>query len=335
MQRAPDAYQQGVDEVGRAIAFHDAYAELNAETLASLGERLAQPICAVPAFLPSWAKRCRGFGGGRGWAPDWYVVVGGRTGLGKSLVGANALWCALMASVTGCLHSGEMEWDDNAARALAVITGTEVWRLEPGELYSREHFNRATRTLNEITESTGAKFITNKRRRRVLKDVTDGILAAWEVHGARFHVVDYMQVIATSTSGYYNEDVNARIAEVSDGVLRVTEDNHLVTMALSQLNREGIKADRRPEPYMLHGGSALENDARQVAIMDHTRVYDAADRDGGWNGWLILPKNRHGPAGISCDIPIYVSRRTLRIRERMDDEVALGERIEPNKPKAH
>ena len=333
MLRAPDAYQQGMEEIGRAVEYHESYAELNASTLESLGNRLSQPISAVPAFLPSWAKRCREFGGGKGWAPDWYIVVGGRTGLGKSVVGGNALHHALMSSVSVCLHSTEMEWDSNSVRALSIITGTEMWRLEPGASFSREHFDRATQTLQDICDSTGAKYISNKRRRRKLKDVTDGILCAWEVGGAQFHVVDYMQLISTGSGGYYSEDVNARMAEISDGVMRVTEDNHLVTMALSQLNREGIKADRRPEPYMLHGGSALENDARQVMLMDHTRIYDTADRDGGWNGWMILAKNRHGPAGVSCDIPIHVSRRTLRIRERMDDEVALGEKIEPNRPK--
>lgn len=329
-----DAVREGEEEVRRHAEFHDGYAELTTESLTALGERLAQPIQAVPPFLPSWAKRCRGFGGGKGWADGWYIVVGGKTGMGKSVLGGNALSGAIHASVTAALHSTEMEWDDNAIRALAIITATDTFRLEPGDYFSREHFNRALQVLEEICDSTGARLVTNKKRKRNLKDVTDGIRSAWEVYGARFHVVDYMQLIATGTAGYYSEDMNARIAEVSDAVMRTTEDCRVVTMALSQLNREGLKADRRPEPYMLFGGSSLENDARQVALMDHTRQYEATDKDGGWNGWMILAKNRHGPAGVSCDIPIYVSRRTLRIRERLDDEVALGEKIEPNRPKS-
>lgn len=312
------------EEVRRQAAYASNYSTLNRANLAELRERLQEPIGAVPCFLPSWSKVCRSFGGGVGLAFGWYVVLGGRTGLGKSLMGANAAAASVQAGFSAAIHSAEMEWDDNAVRALAMLTKTPVWKLEPGKFFNVHAFDTAVGQLEGIYDRTGARLVTNKRRRRKLSDVADGIREAWECDGVKLHIVDYLQLLGVTGNGYYTEDINARTAEISDSVLKVTEECRVCTIGLSQLNREGIKGGGRPEPYMLMGGSALDNDSRQVLMLDHTRYNDLGQ--DGWSGWMIIPKNRHGPAGPNCDIPIHVSRSTLLVRERMDDEVLETER---------
>lgn len=61
----------------------------------------------------------------------------------------------------------------------------------------------------------------------------------------------------------------------------------------------------------LAGGSALENDADQVALLDHSD--DDAARDGPKA--LKLDKNRHGPL---VRIPIVRDSATLCVRDAED-----------------
>ena len=265
------------------------------------------PVRCIEVDSPSHLFLC-----GKGLIPTHNSIFGG-------MVATHAAEHGIRAAI----HSTEMEFEDNQLRVLAQCTGTELWKLEPGAQFIRAAFDRAVR---EFEERSQGRLILNKLRHRTLPAVLDGMRRSWEYDGCELHVIDYVQLMATGVKGYYSEDINARMSEISYGIVLTTEDLGLVSVSLSQFNRDGIRSAQRPEPYMLMGGSALENDAKQILLMDHTRTIDA---EGGDASWLLIAKSRIGPAGPRFDIPIHRSHKNLRIRERLSDEVDESELFNP------
>jgi replicative DNA helicase len=94
-----------------------------------------------------------------------------------------------------------------------------------------------------------------------------------------------------------------REAALSLGVTLVT---------LSQFNRQtSANRQERPVAQGLMGGSAVENDAHQVLLFDHSRF----TRNGlTADTWLIIDKNRHGSVE---DIPVRWNYQNLRLEPRV------------------
>ena len=95
-------------------------------------------------------------------------------------------------------------------------------------------------------------------------------------------------------------------------------DLNVITICLSQFNRETHRRRGRPTIHDLMGGSAIENDSDQVLLLDHTSIQRTPAPLDGWDADLLLAKNRHGP---SVSVPIRFDTRTLRFRELMPDEL--------------
>jgi replicative DNA helicase len=120
------------------------------------------------------------------------------------------------------------------------------------------------------------------------------------------------------------ENSLARIQRVSNTVRGVAVDHRVLTLALSQLKREASQDyTQTPTAQSLMGGSPLENDSMQIAIIDHSRRdpwYTPAG-DGkqlqGWDSWLCWVKNRYGP---TLDVPIRFDPRTMLITQRRKEE---------------
>jgi replicative DNA helicase len=128
-----------------------------------------------------------------------------------------------------------------------------------------------------------------------------------EYFNSRYFVVDYMQLAQVSRAS----DEKDRITEVAGALRTTTQDLDVVTVALSQFNRQ-TSANRAERPVCqgLMGGSAIENDSEQVLLFDHSRF----TRTGNiGDTWLIVDKNRNGSLK---DIPVQWDYRTLRLHPR-------------------
>jgi replicative DNA helicase len=96
---------------------------------------------------------------------------------------------------------------------------------------------------------------------------------------------------------------------VSNAVRQLAVDLNVVSIGLSQYNRETGKENASPRPQGLMGGSPLENDADQVALLDHSkfkRTPTGAATD------ILIGKNRHGP---QTRIPVAWDYTSLRFNE--------------------
>jgi replicative DNA helicase len=267
----------------------------------------AKPVDAVPTPLASWNKHCRDDGGGVGLARGWHVTIGANTGYGKSIFSLNCAATAIEHGEHVGFVSLEMSRAQVATRLYAILTKTPVRSLERGETFSPDEAKRVARTVAEIQERTGGAFLVNDRPMYEIDAMLSLMRLFHEEHGCRFFVVDYIQLAGARDFKTLLEQVT----NVSSHVREFAKAHNVVTMGLSQFNRETSKDfEHPPTPQGLMGGSPIENDSDQVLLLDHSRYQRNGDRA---DTCVILGKNRHGSQG---EIPVEWDYLTLRVRER-------------------
>jgi KaiC/GvpD/RAD55 family RecA-like ATPase len=280
---------------------------ISGDTLQHLLDEKLAPIDAVPTPLPLWNTLCHGGGGGVGLARGWFITIGANTGTGKSLMGLNLAHRAMLSGETVAFLSLEMGRSELATRFMAIASGSPVVELEQGPQFNAVTFDRARRQLDGIREMSGGHLLVNRRPLSKLADVVNSIRYYHEVHGARYFVVDYLQLIWTANT----HSINDRVELVAHQLRDLTHSLNVTMIGLSQFNRQtsALRAER-PVAQGLMGGSAIENDSHQVLLFDHSRF----ERQGTTaNTWLIMDKNRHG--GVS-DIPVQWDYKSLRLLPR-------------------
>ena len=269
-------------------------------SLKKIMEANEAPITAVPTMFPTWNGLCRDEGGSVGLARGWHIVIAGKTGSGKSLLGLNLATKVMRTGNKVGFVSLEMSRRQLITRALAIYTGVPVNDLEPGHNYNAKQFELATQKFPEHL------LYVNKAPISTLSHIEDAILTAYETEGVEYFVTDYLQLAWVSTA----DNLNNQITEVSHKIRGLAQTLGVVSVGLSQYNRETSKSKDRPEATGLMGGSSLENDADQVVLLDHT-TYKTQSQTSATQE-VILAKNRHGSAGR---IAVQWDFNTLRVME--------------------
>lgn len=272
-----------------------------------LAEKLA-PVDAVPTPFATWNSRCRDAGGGIGLARGWHLTIGGNTGNGKSLLALNLAASAVRHGERVAFHSLEMSQTQLSTRWLAIMSGVSVAKLEQGHAFDLPSWRYATEEMGRVYAERGGVLSVNRARLSKLDDIVTAMRWQYEVHGCLYHIVDYLQLAGTSE----RKSEYDRVQEVSHTVRNTAVSLGVISVALSQFNRETSKNyDGPPTPQGLHGGSALENDSDQVALLDHSE-YHRDDLMNTARTRLLLAKNRHGALAI---IDVLWRYRDLTITE--------------------
>lgn len=304
------------------------FVKLSGEKLNELLRLKQKPIDAVPTPFPAWNHKCRDFGGGIGLARGWHVTIGANTGNGKSVFALNMAYEGVEHGENIGFVSLEMFWTQLATRYLAIASGERIDALEPGRLLDAKVHKRAQKAVDELDERTGGGLWTNERSISSLSDIITAIEFLYEVRGCRTIIVDYMQLAKVIGVSSLLEGVT----QISGEVRGVGSDLRLVTIGLSQLNRETSKDyENPPTPQGLMGGSPLENDSDQVLLINHTK-YERNAMANTAKQEFILGKNRHGPAGpINCqwDYSNLRIREIAPVYQSLSDPEDKGEAWEP------
>lgn len=277
-------------------------------TLDALLDRKLQPVDATATPLPSWNRACRDEGGGLGLARGWNITVAGNTGTGKSLVALNIGATAIQHGERVAFHSIEMSLMQLATRLLAIVSGISVHRLEQGATFDPSDWQTASLRMAEVHERSGGMFFVNEAPIHRLEHIAEAIRYQHEIHGCRFHIVDYLQLCRVTGA----RDVIEAVPIISGTMRELAKDLGVVMVGLSQFNRETSKAKERPQIQGLMGGSPLENDSDQVLLLNHAKV----EKRGQYTDTeALLAKNRHGPA---VDISVMWDYRTLTLTEHYE-----------------
>lgn len=304
--RAKDEAWRSLEEGDPNEAFHP----ISEPMLAELRRRQQEGVPVVPTFLDTWNQVSRGLGAGQGLAAGWYALVAGGTGAGKTLVALNLMKKAMEEGRHVLFFSLEMDWPTLCTRLRAIVSGTDMRHLEPGEHFSVE---RAQEADGEILGLPGACYLNAEPIWR-LEDIQKVMDFHKTTADVSLVVVDYAQLVEPSGS---DQELFQAMSSISAKLRHSAKKLDLVTVALSQLNRSST-ADRNRKPTVdgLYGSSRFGFDADQVLVLDYSRR-ERTDRRREERTWLNLVKNRHGP---TCEIPVEFDYSTLQIREALPNE---------------
>lgn len=300
---AAHARSRGIPGVTRPAAAAPVL-PITGDVFDDMAARAQRPIDAVPTFSPSWNHACRGYGGGIGWAPGWNVVVAGGAGVGKSLLALNLTASALRAGRSVGWVSLEMSREQLLLRLLGIVTGRPLRDLEPGPRHSPTQFREAADEFQHRIADAGATLHVAERPAREL-GVIERLMLECVDAGCRVIVLDYLQCV-TLPGGLKMDE---QMRQASGAVQRLAYEHEVNTVTLSQFNRSTTAGGERPTIFGLAGSSAIENDADQVLLLDHTSRRDVPD---GRTMTAHLDKNRHGPATA---IHLRLALDTLRLAE--------------------
>jgi KaiC/GvpD/RAD55 family RecA-like ATPase len=280
-------------------------AEIGANVFADMAEKNQAPVDALPTMWPAWNRACRQYGGQKGWARGWHVIVAGGAGVGKSLVALNQTVSALYGGHSVGWLSLEMSREQLLLRTLGIATGRPLRSLEPGAHYDDSAFRAASTELLATCADAGARLLVSERPPRDLPAAI-GLMQQAVDAGCRLIVVDYLQLVAVPGVPKRDE----ALTMISSAMQEFCYRNGVNTLVLSQLNRSTTaNTESPPTLHGLAGSSALENDADQIVLLDHT---SKAEVPGGKTMTALLDKNRHGP---TIAIPIRMDYDTLRLSE--------------------
>ena len=222
-----------------------------------------------------------------GLAPGRVIVVGGRPGAGKSLVGTNlALHVAHRYNHAALVCSMEMPEVEVGQRILASHARVNLSSLSKGETDARD-WDRISRYQAEVTDlpiiidDSADQTLTSIRTAiRDIKATRDDLALV---------VVDYLQLMRPPDTRVGRVE---QIGALSRGLKLMAREHDTCVVAMAQLNRAPAVPARRPTMADLRESGSIEADADLVALL-HQPDDDIPEVE------LIVDKHRNGPKGIA------------------------------------
>lgn len=277
--------------------------------------RLAGDLEVVPFGIPGLDRNQWFWGGRQGVSVGEYGLIAGASSIGKTQLGLYLLKQASRVGMVSAMVSLEMKREDIQLRlAQSWVPELGYKRWEPGR-WGEEEQRLLIQRAKTLRSRFKAPILINGKQRGDLSWVLDALNTVKEA-GARFVIVDHLQLI--KVDGYVSE-VAARSEIVSEAIRDWTFTNDVTTIALSQLKRSASdQFDRSPTIHDLLGGTAIESNASQIWLLDHSRYKKDPANPGCARTWIGHGKNRAGPSRYW--VPVYVNHAALTFREATEEE---------------
>lgn len=234
-----------------------------------------------------------------------FVLVGGRPGWGKSVVGLD--WCRHVADAGGvaAMVSLEMSLDEVADRAAAADARIDMSRLRSGTARDEE----VQRFLGVAEQWETRRVFVADAPSQSMAQVTASTRRLREREGRLdIVVVDYLQLVSVPT-GDRRQTRSADLDAVSRSMKVLGKELGCPVVAMVQLNREVEKrADKHPQISDLREAGGLEQDADLVLLLWPEEL------EGVRTGTVrvLVAKHRNGPLG---EIELDMVGSQSRMRE--------------------
>lgn len=230
-----------------------------------------------------------------GFSPGQMVTVGGRPGMGKSVVMLNiAVHAGVNLGAPVLVCTMEMSSDECIERILSFHAGVELKRIRDGGLEERD-WERLAKAHTHLT-GCGNLLINDDPYMSVQSIRSD--LRAMRRAGspAQLVVVDYLGLIKGTDKAASRE---REISEFSRGLKLLAKEFKVPILVGSQLNRgPEMRTDHRPLPADLRDSGSVEQDSDIVILLYRQDAYEQESARAGEID-LIVAKNRQGPLGTA------------------------------------
>jgi replicative DNA helicase len=221
---------------------------------------------------------------GGGFKAGTVTIVAARPGVGKS---ALALWFTLQTAKHGkntAFVSLEMSATECAGRILCAQSGQR-------RVYSKGGYS--PQSISELHDTATSMRSWPIRFKDDAEDSIDSIVAFVQresiERGVDLVVVDYLQLVNAP-----GESPNQRVSYASRAFKKLSMQQDVPVIVLSQLNRALETSGRAPALSDLRDSGSIEQDADIVMLLSRQGESDTADTD---SICVHVAKNRNGPGG--------------------------------------
>lgn len=226
-----------------------------------------------------------------GWRPTKVVLVAGRPGDGKSVLGENFIHSAVVKGYKAGIVTLEMSATDHGARTIAHEAEVSTVRQQNGNLDQAEYEKCIVECDNlskrpifyEDCHSVNLNGLRAKLRRMVHK------------RGIDLAVLDYLTLVETDDD---KDNETMKIRKVMRALKSLARELEIPIIVLAQINRKGAEDSQNGELGIHHIRSAGEDDPDIIILLQrkNDRTPIQIERDY-YPTRFIIGKNRGGPTG--------------------------------------
>lgn len=224
-----------------------------------------------------------------GLAPGEVAVVGGITGTGKTIIGAQ--WAEHIAGKLGLpvlYASMEMTRDELITRLLSAKARVPLAHL----LHRRLDDDDWARLAKFSGELSASALAIDDAPRMSLAEIRARLRAMQRGGGVSLLVIDYLTLLDEPDGA---ESRRVAILRLSLGVKQIAREFGIPVIVLAQLNREYAKrSDKRPTVADLAESAQIAQDANLVLLLHRPDQFDPECPQAG-ELHVIVDKNRNGP----------------------------------------
>ncbi len=228
------------------------------------------------------------------------TIIAARPSMGKTALAINiAQYAAIQGGKTVAIFSLEMSKESLLRRMLASEAHVSARNIQTGFISGRDRealtnaLGRLVEAPVHIDDTPGISLTEMRAKARRLRQTTGALDLV---------VVDYLQLMTTSTAGpgaRRYENRTQEVSAISRGLKALAKELEVPVIALSQLSRasEQRGGDRKPVLSDLRESGSIEQDADVVAFIHREAYYDRENPDLEHKAEIIIAKQRNGPTG--------------------------------------
>lgn len=249
-----------------------------------------------------------------GWQPGNTIVVGARTGIGKSVFAVDEALAAASAGMSVLFFSMEMTLREIETRFVACITGIPINKLVAGNIDDKQ----LEMVVNAQKEVSRLKIDIDTSQDSTIEYIrSTASKKAQSEDGLDLVIIDYLGLI--KYIGNRNDKQN-QIADMSRSLKEMAMTMGIPVIILVQLDNRlrGEEAEEEPTLAHIRESGAIANDAN-VIILLHRRK-DETKKASDIPTKFIIEKNRGGEKGsFMCHSWLWRAKFE-EIKENNDDE---------------
>jgi len=228
-----------------------------------------------------------------GMHPSDLVILAARPAMGKTSLALNIAQNIAKAGLSVGIISLEMSKEQLVERMFCSLLEVDSWKIKTGKL-SEADFARMGPVMDElnslkifIDDSLGNSIVELRAKTRRLQ----------MEHGLDYLIIDYLQLMHTSSSGGFQSNRVQEISEISRSLKTIAREMKIPIMALSQLSRAvEHRPVKVPQLSDLRESGSIEQDADVVMMMYREDYYEEDSPRKGITD-VFVKKHRNGPTG--------------------------------------
>lgn len=225
------------------------------------------------------------------------VILGGRPGMGKSVMAANMILKNVLNNVPVGLINYEMSTEDTTIRMLSNVARLPFTSLMRSIDRTNEEqiIKTGGQLAGAIKRIEALPFYQIDGANGTLYDLKANIVQLVKVKNCRIVFVDYLQLV--SVPGH-DDNKNFAIGQITRAMKLLAKELNIVIVLLSQLNRSlDQRKDKRPQLSDLRESGNIEQDADIVMFVYRDEYYTKEQTNKPGILEIIAAKNRNGRVG--------------------------------------